>query len=350
VAQVLTLSDAGFMETAMTSDLALISVNPTWCAPSKLLAPTLEALATDYERDLVVGKLDSDRHYELAQRLGVRTTPTLLLLRHGKVLKTWFGHQHRRVFDDELDKHVQHRVRRHTPVTADQLSIAKVKFAEALKEPPERLADMIATYSLTARTGRTERLRDCVDAARQALRTLLWTVELLEDTVPNEGRPTYQRLGALNALHYFIYPLDFLDDNLAGGYGYLDDWLILNAARFLYAERASPDVMRSMANLTTLVWDSLPEPSIPGLVQRITFMGFEEKRLATLADADIRPVLDQLVAAPAIVQLLLPPPERTAFEQAHDRALGGWSPHADSAIWGSGEGRDWYMSFANPTG
>jgi thioredoxin 1 len=344
---VLTLTDAGFMETAMTSDLALIAVGGPRCGASKLLAPTLDAMATDYGSQLVVGTLDCDRHYELAQRLGVQTTPTLLLLSNGKILKTWLGHQHRRAFDDELDKHVRRPVKRHAPVTADQLSLAKQKFAACLKEPPDRLAEMIGTYALSARLGRTERMRDQVDACRQALRTLLWTVEILEDTVPNEARPTYQRLGALNALHYFIYPLDFLDDNLQGGYGYLDDWLILNAARVLYAgDGASAEAIAQMAATTTLVWDSLPEPCIPGLVQRITFMGFEEKRLATMADRDVRPVLDQLVAAPAIVQLLLPPPERTAFEQAPSQQLGGWSPDANSAIWGSGEGRDWYMAFA----
>ena len=77
-----------------------------WCGPCRQLAPTVEALATDYHGKVTVGKLNVDEHPNVAQRFSIRGIPTLLLFKGGEVVDQVTG-----VADDSklkamLDKHI----------------------------------------------------------------------------------------------------------------------------------------------------------------------------------------------------------------------------------------------------
>lgn len=52
----------------------------TWCGPCKALAPTVEALAKEYDGKIDVYKVDVDKERELAAVFGVRSIPTLLFI------------------------------------------------------------------------------------------------------------------------------------------------------------------------------------------------------------------------------------------------------------------------------
>jgi thioredoxin 1 len=56
-----------------------------WCAPCRMVAPTIEELAITYAGTVKVGKLDVDSHSEVAARYSVRGIPTLLLFSNGEV-------------------------------------------------------------------------------------------------------------------------------------------------------------------------------------------------------------------------------------------------------------------------
>ena len=56
----------------------------TWCGPCKILAPVIEELAVDLAGRVRVGKLDVDENPATAARFGVRSIPTLLMLRDGR--------------------------------------------------------------------------------------------------------------------------------------------------------------------------------------------------------------------------------------------------------------------------
>jgi thioredoxin len=62
-----------------------------WCPPCRLVGPIVEALAEEYSGRVKVGKLDVDSEPELAGRFGVRSIPTLLLFREGKVVDQRVG-------------------------------------------------------------------------------------------------------------------------------------------------------------------------------------------------------------------------------------------------------------------
>jgi thioredoxin 1 len=62
-----------------------------WCGPCKAIAPLLEQLATEYAGRLTVAKVELDKNQKTAIACGVRSAPTLLLFKDGKVQATQIG-------------------------------------------------------------------------------------------------------------------------------------------------------------------------------------------------------------------------------------------------------------------
>lgn len=56
-----------------------------WCGPCKMLGPVLEEIATEQAGKAIIGKVDVDRHPELAARFQIQGIPTLLFFRGGEV-------------------------------------------------------------------------------------------------------------------------------------------------------------------------------------------------------------------------------------------------------------------------
>ena len=68
----------------------LVDFYADWCAPCKMLAPTIDDIARANEGRLLVVKVDTDQAPELAQRYGIRGVPTVILFREGdEVERTW---------------------------------------------------------------------------------------------------------------------------------------------------------------------------------------------------------------------------------------------------------------------
>lgn len=65
----------------------------TWCGPCKMMAPVVDALATDFDGRVKVGKLDVDECEDVAARYGVMTIPTIILFKNGEVVKKTVGVQ-----------------------------------------------------------------------------------------------------------------------------------------------------------------------------------------------------------------------------------------------------------------
>ena len=69
----------------------LIDFWAEWCAPCRMIAPAIEAIAEEYKGKAVVGKVDIDSQVELAQKFGVMSIPTLLLFKNGEVFDKTVG-------------------------------------------------------------------------------------------------------------------------------------------------------------------------------------------------------------------------------------------------------------------
>lgn len=62
-----------------------------WCAPCRMIAPSFEKLADKYGNEFNFAKVDVDEAPELAAQFGIRSIPTLLLVKGGKVVEQVIG-------------------------------------------------------------------------------------------------------------------------------------------------------------------------------------------------------------------------------------------------------------------
>lgn len=65
----------------------LVDFWATWCAPCRAIAPSLDELATQYKGKVKIAKVDVDENHGVAQQFGIRTIPTLLMFKGGKVVE-----------------------------------------------------------------------------------------------------------------------------------------------------------------------------------------------------------------------------------------------------------------------
>jgi thioredoxin len=76
-----------------------------WCSPCRVLAPTFERLAEKYGKNITFVKVNVDEMPDLAGKYGVRSIPTLLLVRDGQVLEQLVGTRSYDAIASVLDKH-----------------------------------------------------------------------------------------------------------------------------------------------------------------------------------------------------------------------------------------------------
>lgn len=77
-----------------------------WCGPCKRLAPTVDALATEYAGKVTVGKLNVDENPNVSFKYQVRGIPTLLLFKGGQVVESVVGLADKDDLKKVIDKHV----------------------------------------------------------------------------------------------------------------------------------------------------------------------------------------------------------------------------------------------------
>ncbi|MFC5435655.1 thioredoxin [Rhodanobacter umsongensis] len=113
---------------ASLSTPVLVDFWATWCEPCKTLGPMLEKLAVEYNGAFRLGKVDVDTQQELAGMFGIRSVPTVVLVKDGQVLDGFSGALPEGQLREFLSRHVQ-------PLEAAPADDA---IAEADAETPEQ--------------------------------------------------------------------------------------------------------------------------------------------------------------------------------------------------------------------
>ena len=97
---VVTLEDGTFDNEVLKSEIpVLVDFWATWCGPCKAIAPVVEQIAVDFRGKVKVGKMDIDKHQGVAQKYNVRSIPTLLVFKGGRVVDTVIGADRTRILE-----------------------------------------------------------------------------------------------------------------------------------------------------------------------------------------------------------------------------------------------------------
>jgi thioredoxin 2 len=102
-----TVTDANFNSVIERSQLpVLLDLWAAWCGPCRLIAPTIELLASELAGKVLVSKLDVDANPRTAARFGVQSIPTLLILKDGREVDRIIGLQSREAILRRIEQHI----------------------------------------------------------------------------------------------------------------------------------------------------------------------------------------------------------------------------------------------------
>ena len=103
----LNFTDSAFDQDVINSETpVLVDFWAPWCGPCKAMGPTVDALATEYQGKVKIGKLNTDENQQTAMRFGIRSIPTLLLFKDGELKETIVGLETKERLTQYISKHL----------------------------------------------------------------------------------------------------------------------------------------------------------------------------------------------------------------------------------------------------
>jgi thioredoxin 1 len=102
--KVVMLKSTEFDDVIKSAQPVLVDFWAAWCGPCRMLGPTIEQLAEDYEGKAKICKLNVDEEGEIAQRFKIMSIPTVMVFKNGLAVDKVVGVRNKKEYETILDK------------------------------------------------------------------------------------------------------------------------------------------------------------------------------------------------------------------------------------------------------
>jgi len=100
-------TDSNFKATALdTEGVKVIDFWAEWCGPCRVIGPIIEELSGEYDGKALVGKVNVDENPEISMKYGIRSIPTVLILKNGEVVEKQVGLTSKQVLAQKIESHL----------------------------------------------------------------------------------------------------------------------------------------------------------------------------------------------------------------------------------------------------
>lgn len=99
----LEITDANFEEVIASDKPVLVDFWAEWCGPCKMIGPVVEELAGEYEGKAVIGKVNVDENPNTSAKFGIRSIPTLLIIKNGEIVDKQVGAVPKAALADKIE-------------------------------------------------------------------------------------------------------------------------------------------------------------------------------------------------------------------------------------------------------
>ena len=97
-------TDANFQEVALDKEgVAVVDFWAEWCGPCKMIGPVIDELATEFDGKVTVGKMNVDSNKDIPMKYGVRSIPTILILKNGEIVDKHVGVASKQALADKIN-------------------------------------------------------------------------------------------------------------------------------------------------------------------------------------------------------------------------------------------------------
>lgn len=100
------ITDANFDQIIATDKPVLVDFWAEWCGPCKMIGPVVEELAGEYEGKAVIGKVNVDENPNISAKFGIRSIPTLLVIKGGEIVDKQVGAVPKAVLAEKINNQI----------------------------------------------------------------------------------------------------------------------------------------------------------------------------------------------------------------------------------------------------